>query len=93
MNPSKQPAEPDSRARRPTPTLRPADNPVILPARAPLWRLLAGLAEDAWHDAIEMNDAQGAVALYCPDGLSGTSRGTFEPSGLAAEVENKQRRD
>jgi hypothetical protein len=48
---------------------------VILPARAPLWRLLAGLAEDAWHDAIEMNDAQGAVALYCPDGLSGTSRG------------------
>ena len=34
---------------------------------APLWRLLAGLAEDAWHEAIDMNNAQVAVAEYCPD--------------------------
>ena len=34
---------------------------------APLWRLLAGLAEDAWHDAIDMDGAQVAVAEYCPD--------------------------
>ena len=34
---------------------------------APLWRLLAGIAEDAWHDAIEMDNAQVAVAQYCPD--------------------------
>jgi Transposase DDE domain group 1 len=34
---------------------------------APLWRLLAGLADDAWHDAIEMDNAQVAVAEYCPD--------------------------
>lgn len=34
---------------------------------APLWRLLAGIAEDAWHDAIEMDGAQVAVARYCPD--------------------------
>jgi hypothetical protein len=36
---------------------------------APLWRLLAGIGEDAWHDAIEMDGAQVAVAVaqYCPD--------------------------
>ena len=34
---------------------------------APLWRLLAGIAEDDWHDAIDMDDAQVAVAEYCPD--------------------------
>ena len=34
---------------------------------APLWRLLAGIAEDDWHDAIEMDNAQVAVAQYCPD--------------------------
>jgi len=33
---------------------------------APLWRL-AGIADDAWHDAIEMDNAQVAVAGYCPD--------------------------
>jgi hypothetical protein len=30
----------------------------------PLWRLLAGLGEDAWHEAIEMDSAQVAVAEY-----------------------------
>ena len=34
---------------------------------APLWRLLAGIAEDAWHDATGMDGAQVAVAEYCPD--------------------------
>jgi Transposase DDE domain group 1 len=34
---------------------------------APLWRLLAGIAEDAWHDAIDMDGAQVAVADYRPD--------------------------
>ena len=33
---------------------------------APLWRLLAGLAGDDWHDAIDMDGAQVAVAQYCP---------------------------
>ena len=33
---------------------------------APLWRLLAGIAEDDWHDAIDMDGAQVAVAEYCP---------------------------
>jgi len=34
---------------------------------APLWRLLAGIAEGDWHDATEMDGAQVAVAEYCPD--------------------------
>src|SRR5579872_5427186 len=34
---------------------------------APLWRLLAGIADDAWTDAIDMDNAQVAVAEYGPD--------------------------
>jgi hypothetical protein len=34
---------------------------------APLWRLLDGIAEDTWTDAIDMDRAQVAVATYCPD--------------------------
>ena len=33
---------------------------------APLWRLLYGIADDAWHHAIGMDDAQVAIAGYCP---------------------------
>ena len=34
---------------------------------APLWRILSGVAEDDWTDAIDMDGAQVAVAEYCPD--------------------------
>jgi hypothetical protein len=34
---------------------------------APLWRILDGVADDAWTDAIDMTNAQVAVAEYCPD--------------------------
>jgi Transposase DDE domain group 1 len=34
---------------------------------APLWRLLDGVGEDTWTDAIDMDRAQVAVATYCPD--------------------------
>jgi hypothetical protein len=34
---------------------------------APLWRLLEGIAEDDWHDATGMENAQLAVADYRPD--------------------------
>jgi hypothetical protein len=34
---------------------------------APLWRLLDGIREDDWTDAIDMPGAQVAVAEYCPD--------------------------
>jgi hypothetical protein len=41
---------------------------------APLWRLLAGIAEDGWHEAIEMDSAQVAVAEYCPDWWPASTR-------------------
>jgi hypothetical protein len=41
---------------------------------APLWRLLAGIGEDDWHDAIDMGGAQVAVADYCPDWWPATTR-------------------
>jgi hypothetical protein len=34
---------------------------------APLWRILDGIAETAWIEAIEMTGAQVAVAQYCPN--------------------------
>jgi DDE family transposase len=34
---------------------------------APLWRILDGVAETDWVDAIDMTNAQVAVAEYCPD--------------------------
>ena len=34
---------------------------------APLWRILDGVAETDWTDAIDMTNAQVAVAAYCPD--------------------------
>jgi hypothetical protein len=34
---------------------------------APLWRILDGVAETDWVDAIDMDRAQVAVAEYCPD--------------------------
>jgi len=34
---------------------------------APLWRLLSGITEDDWTDAIDMDHAQVAVADYRPD--------------------------
>ena len=34
---------------------------------APLWRILDGVAETDWTDAVDMTNAQVAVAEYCPD--------------------------
>jgi hypothetical protein len=34
---------------------------------APLWRLLDGISEDRWRDAMDMGNAQAAVADYRPD--------------------------
>jgi hypothetical protein len=38
-----------------------------LPAAARGGRILDGVAEGDWTDAIDMTDAQAAVAEYCPD--------------------------
>ena len=49
---------------------------------APLWRLLAGLADDDWHDAIEMDNAQVVVAQYRPD-LVARQHPAADPPGPA----------
>ena len=64
---------------------------------APLWRLLAGLAEDAWHDAIEMDNAQVAVAQYGPDwGPASTRllvrRVALDPAQVSADPRSRRRR-
>jgi len=41
---------------------------------APLWRLLDGIGETDWTDAIDMPAAQVAVADYCPNWWPATTR-------------------
>ena len=64
---------------------------------APLWRLLAGLAEDGWHDAIEMDNAQVAVAEYCPDWWPANTRllirrVLLDPAQVSADPRSRRRR-
>src|SRR5438552_12840767 len=64
---------------------------------APLWRLLAGIAEDAWHDAIEMDNAQVAVAEYCPDWWPANTallvrRVLLDPGQVSADPRSRRRR-
>jgi hypothetical protein len=64
---------------------------------APLWRLLAGIAEDAWHDATEMDNAQVAVAQYCPDWWPADTRllirrVLLEPEQVSADPRSRRRR-
>jgi Transposase DDE domain group 1 len=64
---------------------------------APLWRLLAGIAEEDWHDAIEMDNAQVAVAEYCPDWWpEGTRllirRVLLDPEQVSADPRSRRRR-
>jgi hypothetical protein len=64
---------------------------------APLWRLLAGIAADGWHDAIEMNGAQVAVADYCPDWWPADTRllirrVLLDPAQVSADPRSRRRR-
>jgi Transposase DDE domain group 1 len=64
---------------------------------APLWRLLAGIAEDAWRDAIEMDNAQVAVAQYCPDWWPANTRllirrVLLDPAQVSADPRSRRRR-
>jgi hypothetical protein len=64
---------------------------------APLWRLLDGLAEDAWHDAIDMDNAQVAVAEYCPDWWPANTRllirrVLLDPARVSADPRSRRRR-
>jgi hypothetical protein len=64
---------------------------------APLWRLLAGIAEDAWTDAIDMDHAQVAVAGYCPDWWPADTRllirrVALDPAQVSAGPRSRRRR-
>ena len=64
---------------------------------APLWRLLAGIADDDWHDAIEMDGAQVAVAEYCPDWWPANTallvrRVALDPAQVSADPRSRRRR-
>ena len=64
---------------------------------APLWRLLAGLAEDDWHDATGMDNAQVAVAEYCPDWWPASTRllirrVLLDPAQVSADPRSRRRR-
>jgi len=64
---------------------------------APLWRLLDGIREDGWHDAIDMDNAQVAVAAYCPDWRPATTRllirrVRLDPGQVSADPRSRRRR-
>ena len=64
---------------------------------APLWRLLAGIADDAWHDATGMDNAQVAVAEYCPDWWPADTRllirrVALDPEQVSADPRSRRRR-
>ena len=64
---------------------------------APLWRLLAGIADQDWHDAIEMDNAQVAVAEYCPDWWPANTallirRVLLDPEQVSADPRSRRRR-
>jgi hypothetical protein len=64
---------------------------------APLWRLLAGVAEQDWHEAIEMDGAQVAVAEYCPDWWPADTRllirrVALDPAQVSADPRSRRRR-
>ena len=64
---------------------------------APLWRLLAGVADDDWHDATGMDNAQVAVAQYCPDWWPANTallirRVLLDPAQVSADPQSRRRR-
>ena len=64
---------------------------------APLWRILEGVAETDWVDAIDMDGAQVAVAGYCPDWWPATTRLLIRrvrvaPEQISADLRARRRR-
>jgi Transposase DDE domain group 1 len=64
---------------------------------APLWRILAGVAEDDWTDAIDMDGAQVAVADYCPAWWPSATqllirRVRLAPEQVSADPRSRRRR-
>jgi hypothetical protein len=64
---------------------------------APLWRLLGGIADGDWHDAVDMHAAQVAVADYCPDWWPAETRllvrrVRLDPDQVSADPRSRRRR-
>jgi hypothetical protein len=64
---------------------------------APLWRLLAGIGEDDWTDAIDMDGAQVAVANYRPAWWPSATRllirrVRLSPEQVSADPRSRRRR-
>ncbi|MCA1694011.1 MAG: transposase, partial [Actinobacteria bacterium] len=64
---------------------------------APLWRILDGIAEGDWADAIDIDGAQVAVADYCPDWWPAATRllirrVTLAPGQVSADTRSRRRR-
>ncbi len=64
---------------------------------APLWRLLDGISEDDWTDAIDMDNAQVAVADYRPDWWPANTfllirRVRLDPGQISADPRSRRRR-
>jgi Transposase DDE domain group 1 len=64
---------------------------------APLWRILEGLTEGDWTEAIDMDGAQVAVAEYCPDWWPAATRllvrrVRLAPEQLSADPRSRRRR-
>jgi len=64
---------------------------------APLWRILSGVAEGDWVDAVDMDGAQVAVADYCPDWWPSATRllirrVRLSPDQVSADPRSRRRR-
>ena len=64
---------------------------------APLWRLLDGIGEDDWHEAIDMEHAQVAVTDYRPDWWPANTsllirRVKLAPEQVSADPRSRRRR-
>ena len=64
---------------------------------APLWRILDGVAEGDWVEAIDMDGAQVAVADYCPDWWPSATRllirrVALAPAQVSADPRSRRRR-
>jgi hypothetical protein len=64
---------------------------------APLWRILDGVAEGGWIDAIDMDGAQVAVAQYSPDWWPAATRLLIRrvrltPEQVSADPRSRRRR-
>jgi len=64
---------------------------------APLWRLLDGIGDDDWTDAIEMDGAQVAVVDYRPDWWPASTtllirRVRLDPGQVSADPRSRRRR-